>query len=172
MIYYTYSFDSIIGKIYLGATDSGLRFIRLGVNTGCHSERSEESAFIDSVEPFEKIIHDIKNYLQNKSKLNTKYKLDLLGYTSFQIKVWEILKSIPFGEIRSYKWVAEKLGSASFSRAVGQANGTNPLPLIIPCHRVIASDGSLGGFSCGIKYKKMLLEIEKKGVNFHGTNNR
>jgi len=87
-------------------------------------------------------------------------RLDLTGATAFQRKVWEITKFIPYGETRSYKWLAEQLKKSGAWRAVGQALGRNPLPLIIPCHRVLASNGSLGGFSGGLEMKRYLLALE------------
>lgn len=90
---------------------------------------------------------------------------DLTSYTSFQRKVWEITQTIPYGQRISYGWIAQKLGNHRASRAVGQALKTNPLPIIIPCHRVIAKDGSLGGFSAGLIIKRRLLDLEQGGGN-------
>ncbi|MCK5323584.1 MAG: MGMT family protein, partial [Desulfobulbaceae bacterium] len=81
--------------------------------------------------------------------------------TEFQKKVWDLISTIPFSETRTYGELAVKLGSVGYSRAVGQACNKNPLPLIIPCHRVIGSTG-LGGFSGGISIKKRLLDIEQE----------
>ena len=81
--------------------------------------------------------------------------------TAFQKRVWSELCKIPCGETRSYKDIAIALGNENASRAVGTANGKNPVPLIIPCHRVIAADGSLAGFAHGTKIKQQLLDIEK-----------
>ncbi|MBI5768545.1 MAG: methylated-DNA--[protein]-cysteine S-methyltransferase [Verrucomicrobia bacterium] len=80
--------------------------------------------------------------------------------TAFQQKVWATLQRIPFGETRTYGGLAEKLGNASASRAVGRANATNPICLIVPCHRVIGADGSLTGFAFGEDIKRRLLEHE------------
>jgi methylated-DNA-[protein]-cysteine S-methyltransferase len=80
--------------------------------------------------------------------------------TPFQKGVWEMVKTIPYGQTRTYKWVAEKIGNPEAFRAVGQALKKNPLPGIIPCHRVIRSDGKLGGFSKGLKEKARLLKLE------------
>jgi AraC family transcriptional regulator, regulatory protein of adaptative response / methylated-DNA-[protein]-cysteine methyltransferase len=82
--------------------------------------------------------------------------------TAFQRRVWEELRRIPYGETRSYKQVAEAIGAPKAVRAVARACATNPAVLVIPCHRVIGSDGSLTGFGCGIARKKMLLDREKK----------
>jgi O-6-methylguanine DNA methyltransferase len=80
--------------------------------------------------------------------------------TPFQTQVWQSLTKIPFGETRSYGDVAEMIGKPAATRAVGQANGKNKLPLIVPCHRVIAAGGRIGGFTGGISLKKALLEHE------------
>ena len=86
--------------------------------------------------------------------------VDLSVGTEFQRKVWRVLATIPYGETRSYAWVARAIGQPRAARAVGAACGANPVPLIIPCHRVVASDGSLGGFNAGLKWKKRLLRLE------------
>lgn len=90
--------------------------------------------------------------------------LDLDGQTRFRVKVWEALRRIPYGRVRSYGWVARKIGKPRAARAVGAACGANPVPLLVPCHRVVAGDGSLGGFSGGLSNKKRLLRLE--GINF------
>lgn len=87
-------------------------------------------------------------------------KIQLLTGTDFEKKVWSSLRNIPFGETRSYKWLAEKIGHPLATRAVGQALSKNPLPIVLPCHRVIESDGSLGGFSSGVRNKRRLLDLE------------
>jgi methylated-DNA-[protein]-cysteine S-methyltransferase len=89
-----------------------------------------------------------------------KQKTVFLEGTEFEQDVWRALNEIPFGETRTYKWIAEKVGRPNASRAVGQALSKNPLPIIIPCHRVIESDGSMGGYSSGIHNKVRLLEME------------
>lgn len=80
--------------------------------------------------------------------------------TLFEKKVYTVVKKIPFGEVRSYSWVAEKAGRPGASRAVGNALNKNPFPLIVPCHRVVHSDGSIGNYAFGRDLKKELLEIE------------
>ncbi len=87
----------------------------------------------------------IKDYFNGKAALFD-CRLDLSGSTPFQRRVWKATREIPYGQVRSYKWVAEKMGSPAACRAVGNALAANPLPLIIPCHRVIRSDGKPGGF--------------------------
>ena len=87
--------------------------------------------------------------------------LDLSTGTPFQQKVWQALRQIPYGETISYAQLANHIGQPTACRAVAQANGRNPLSLIIPCHRVIASDGKLGGYTGGVEIKQTLLDIEQ-----------
>jgi methylated-DNA-[protein]-cysteine S-methyltransferase len=95
-------------------------------------------------------------------------RLDPLSASPFQRRVWEITRLIPYGETRSYGWIAGQLSKDGAARAVGRALGKNPLPVIIPCHRVVAKNGSLGGYSGGVGIKKELLKLEAskdKAVN-------
>ncbi len=87
-------------------------------------------------------------------------KTEFIQGTPFERQVWLALKEVPYGETRTYKWMAEKVGNPRACRAVGQALGKNPIPIVLPCHRIIESDGRLGGYSSGIEIKRRLLEIE------------
>lgn len=80
--------------------------------------------------------------------------------TPFQRKVWKAIARIPYGRVRSYQWVAMRVGGKQYARAVGMALGANPVPIVVPCHRIIAHDGSLGGFSGGVSMKRRLLSLE------------
>ena len=86
--------------------------------------------------------------------------LDLSKGTSFQRQVWRMLQRVPFGKLRSYQWIATRVGGPQYARAVGNAVGANPLPIVIPCHRIVAHDASLGGFSGGLSMKRKLLSLE------------
>ncbi|MGH7256292.1 MAG: methylated-DNA--[protein]-cysteine S-methyltransferase [Nitrospirales bacterium] len=86
--------------------------------------------------------------------------LDIKTGSPFQRKVWRTIGRIPFGTLRSYKWVATRVGGARYARAVGLALGANPVPLRLPCHRVIAESGELGGFTGGLAIKRRLLALE------------
>ena len=101
----------------------------------------------------------IMAYLQGRAR-SFDVPLDLEGQPGFRVKVWKVLQSIPYGRVRSYGWVARKVGKPRAARAIGGACGANPVPLLVPCHRVIAGDGSLGGFSGGLSSKKRLLKLE------------
>ena len=86
--------------------------------------------------------------------------LDLSRGTSFQQKVWRTLRRVSYGRLRSYQWVAVRVGGRQYARAVGNAVGANPMPIMIPCHRIVAQDTSLGGFSGGLPTKRKLLTLE------------
>lgn len=107
-----------------------------------------------------KVFEQLREYLQGtRRKFNVNYKL---SGTEFQLSVWRELLQIPYGETRTYKEIAQAIGNERASRAVGMANNRNPLHIIIPCHRVIGSDGSLTGYAGGIGMKEELLKLEKK----------
>lgn len=86
---------------------------------------------------------------------------DLGEMPSFSRRVLEIAAKIPYGEVRSYRWIAERMGRPKATRAVGNALAKNPIPILIPCHRVIRSDGSLGGYALGLGWKRRLLSLER-----------
>ena len=86
--------------------------------------------------------------------------IDLSQGTSFQRKVWRTLQRVPYGKLRSYQWIAARVGGRHYARAVGNAVGANPIPIVIPCHRIVAHDASLGGFSGGLSMKRKLLSLE------------
>jgi methylated-DNA-[protein]-cysteine S-methyltransferase len=103
----------------------------------------------------------MKLYSKSKKKKKTNdISFNLSSLTPFQKKVLRIVKTIPYGETKSYKWVAERMGNPKAARAVGQALKRNPYSEVIPCHRVIRSDGKLGGYSKGIQKKRRLLKKE------------
>ena len=109
------------------------------------------------------LMTSLNDYFRGQ-KTDFDYPLNLKKYTLFESQVLQATRSIPYGEVRSYKWVAEKIGRKNAARAVGQALKKNCVPVIIPCHRVLKSDRGLGGFNAGIGWKKRLLELEKDGI--------
>lgn len=109
--------------------------------------------------PFGDLIARLRSYFGGH-KVAFPDRLDLSGATTFQREIWEITRLIPYGETRSYTCVAEQIGKPEAVRAAGQALARNPLPIIIPCHRVVASNGKLGGYSGGLEMKRYLLQLE------------
>lgn len=108
---------------------------------------------------FEDLTRRLRAYFGGR-KVAFPDKLDLTRATAFQRMVWQKTRLIPYGKTRSYSWIAEQVGKPEAARAVGQALSRNPLPIIIPCHRVVASNGKLGGFSGGLEMKRYLLQLE------------
>ena len=123
------------------------------MNCGCGVECQDIALFDD-------LPYRLMQYLAGGS-VGFPDRLDLGETTRFQQMVWQLVRTIPYGETRSYGWVASRLGLPKAARAVGQALGRNPLPIIIPCHRVISSDGGLGGFGGGLELKEKLLRLER-----------
>lgn len=105
----------------------------------------------------------IRDYF-NRKPVDFPCKLDLSRASLFQKSVWQITQSIPYGQRRTYGWVADKLGMPKAARPVGQALAQNPLPIVIPCHRVVCNGGSPGGFSGGEDWKRALLKLEAKTI--------
>ena len=108
---------------------------------------------------FEGLIERLQTYFGGQ-KVAFPDRLDLSGATLFQRRVWEATRLIPYGETRSYCWVAGQLGRPEAARVVGQALGKNPVTIIVPCHRVLTSSGNLGGFRGGLEMKRHLLSLE------------
>ncbi len=103
------------------------------------------------------------------SRRDVDVPMDLSGGSLFQRRVWLAARRIPFGRVRSYRWVAVRVGGRRYARAVGHALGANPIPIIVPCHRVVAHDGSLGGFSGCLRTKRRLLALEGTLRQLGGT---
>jgi methylated-DNA-[protein]-cysteine S-methyltransferase len=160
---YTVVFMTAGGWIGIKGTSNGLQQLNLPVNT----EQAAINALENESSPSDVIpaqIKELKKRLSayfNGQKIAFPDKLDYAGYTPFQSRVWEAARKIPYGQTRSYGWIAQQIGNPKASRAVGQALGRNPFPIIVPCHRVIAGDGGLGGFSGGLDMKNKLLALEK-----------
>lgn len=157
-----YIFQTDLGWIGISGTEQGLRRLILP-----QSSATEVGTLLDiDFKPGAKIpvslidtVNRLKLYF-NGYKTDFPETLDLSEYTAFQRRVWEVTRLIPYGETRSYSWVAEKTGDRNAVRAVGQALGANPLPVIIPCHRVLTIDDTIGGYSGGIDMKRYLLRLE------------
>ncbi len=153
-MYYCY-FDTPIGELLLAGEGSALSMI--GFPKGA-MRRDPEPDWIYNEEPFENVRTQLAEYFAGDRKI---FNLPLeLGGTEFQISVLEALQSIPYGETTSYGAIARQIGRPKAMRAVGAANGRNPIPIIVPCHRVIGSGGDLTGFGGGLDTKEALLRLE------------
>lgn len=154
--------DSPIGPIILMANAQGLCRIVINREPGKYSEQLQsqyKQNFIADKNYLAEPLKALKEYFQGKRQ---KFNLDLdFGTaTEFQKHVWQTLMKIPYGQVRSYQWVAQQAGIPQGARAVGTANRCNPIPIVVPCHRVIKADGKLGGYSAGITIKQALLKLE------------
>ncbi len=156
-MYYT-RFDTALCEVILIGDEHGL--IRIHLNTeGSNRELTLDPKWTEHADFFTDAQNEIEEYFKGKRQIFT-IKLNPQG-TEFQKKVWQALLEIGYGETVSYKDIAIKIGDINASRAVGMANGKNPIPIIIPCHRVIGSNGKLTGFAFGTKLKSEIISLEK-----------
>jgi len=153
--------DSAVGKLRLFASDEGLVAV-LWENDSPRRVRLSESLENESHPILVETERQLGEYFAGKRN-HFSIALEMRG-TRFQKDVWEVLRTIPFGETRSYGQLAKQLGNPRATRAVGAANGRNPLSIIVPCHRVIGSDGQLTGFAGGLNTKAHLLQLEQSAA--------
>jgi O-6-methylguanine DNA methyltransferase len=161
-------FESPIGALRIASTEVGVAYLGLPRAGGrgfagwlarsAHGARHEQA-----YAPNREAIRQVIEYLEGK-RSDFDLRLDLRG-TPFQRSVWNALLEIPYGATRSYADVARAVGNPNAVRAVGTANGTNPIPLVVPCHRVIATGGKLGGYSGGLDLKRRLLAMEQSSCH-------
>ena len=147
--------DSPVGPLTLAGRDDRLMHLRMVDQT---YEPSHDGWERDDV-AFAKAVDQLESYFAGEL-FDFDLELDLVG-TSFQRNVWAALLTIPYGQTRSYGEIAAQIGSPGAFRAVGLANGHNPIGIIVPCHRVIGSNGSLTGYGGGLDRKRALLALEK-----------
>ena len=156
-MFYT-TFESPVGTLLLGGDANGLRLVSF--ETSKHAAPPQAN-WRQNKALFAEVIRQLQAYFRGELK---EFDLPLaLEGTKFQLRVWNTLRSIPYGETISYLQLAERIGNPKAVRAVGLANGSNPIPIIIPCHRVIGSDGSLTGYGGGLERKELLLQLEGAG---------
>ncbi|MEW5816427.1 MAG: methylated-DNA--[protein]-cysteine S-methyltransferase [Spirochaetota bacterium] len=158
--------QSPLGMMIAGATDLGVCFLEWHDRGGVDriKQRVEKRYKRQLVQGnnlhLDKLGQELENYFNGQLN-NFSVPIDVSG-TQFEMAVWKLLVKIPYGDTRSYSWIARQLGRPGALRAVGTANGANYLSIVIPCHRVIRADGSLGGYGGKIWRKKWLLELEEK----------
>lgn len=147
---------SPVGKLRLAASSKGLLSIDVGKSSTTHSSTPKDTSAQRVLATTSK---QLAEYFSGK-RTTFSVPLDLRG-TEFQIESWKALGRIPYGKTISYGEQAQSIGNPKACRAVGSANGKNPIPIIVPCHRVVSADGSLGGYALGLKMKKQLLHLEE-----------
>ncbi len=162
MIYYHTRFSSPVGKIYALRANKGLKlltFSKKEFKSRLNKFKIKNEIFKNDKKPFSDLRKELLSYFSGK-KVKFSEKLDLSFGTEFQKKVWMEMKKIPYGQTKSYRWLAQKVGDSKKARAVGSACAANLFPIIIPCHRVIKENGDLGGYAGGLRIKKKLLKLE------------
>ena len=149
---YTYNCNSPIGRIYIAESDGAITYLKFGRPPHDSREERETPLLLRAVE-------QLDEYFAGRRR-EFDLPLNPAG-TEFQKKAWNALLTIPYGETRSYKEQADIVGNIKACRAVGAANGKNPISIFIPCHRVIGTNGTLTGYGGGIDIKKALLQLER-----------
>jgi O-6-methylguanine DNA methyltransferase len=165
-IVHTARADSPIGPLRLASTTAGLAYVELPRASGRGLDGwlrrcLPQARCVEGFAPNRAALRQIQEYLDGK-RTEFDLELDMHG-TAFQLEVWSALRDIPYGETRSYADLAREIGRPNAVRAVGTANGANPLSLVVPCHRVINADGKLGGYGGGLELKAKLLAMEQSG---------
>jgi methylated-DNA-[protein]-cysteine S-methyltransferase len=162
MIYDTIE-TSTAGTLILAGDEQGLR--HLNFMDGKYP-LSIANAWQHDPDYFATVKAQLSAYFAGQRK---SFEVDLIpAGTPFQLKVWSALLEIPYGKVVSYQWIAKRIGNPSAVRAVGAANGRNPISIIIPCHRVIGKHGDLTGYGGGLDVKQRLIQLENPGMSFSG----
>ena len=156
-LYYS-RMDSPIGGLVIGVSDEGVAIIEFDKGEFPKGRLAQSAEWVESRERTAPAIKELQEYFEGKRREFT-VPLDLRG-TDFQKKCWRALLKIPYGKVRTYAQIAKSVDCPQGFRAVGMANHDNPVPIIVPCHRVLASDGTLGGYGGGLDVKRKLLELE------------
>ncbi|MBF0278687.1 MAG: methylated-DNA--[protein]-cysteine S-methyltransferase [SAR324 cluster bacterium] len=158
-MYYCYT-ESPIGNLLIAGSRSTLKKI---IFPKGKMARDPSPEWIEDAKYFKNVLDQLRAYFNGKLKV---FDLQLSAEgTTFQKNVWDALKKIPYGETFSYGEIAALIGSPKASRAVGAANGQNPIPIVIPCHRVIGKSGDLTGFGGGLDTKIKLLSLEQEVIS-------
>lgn len=147
--------DSPIGKLFLAGDQEGLKHLNFPREK---KPVRPQPGWMEMPAFFTSVVSELKEYFSGKRQ---QFSIDIKPEgTAFQLSVWESLQQVPYGKTVSYSELAKQVGNPKASRAVGAANGANPIPIIIPCHRAIGADGDLTGFGGGLDVKQYLLSLE------------
>lgn len=153
----SYTFRSPIGFLTICEQDNQLT--RLYLNHS-YEEDLKNKGFEHHSDFLYEVYHQLNEYFAGKRR---NFELPVKGQgTAFQKAVWRELQEIPYGETRSYEDIAVAIGNKKAVRAIGQANGRNPIMIVVPCHRVIRKNGDISGFACGVEAKRYLLNLERE----------
>jgi len=170
---YVTRMDSPLGEVWLASTERGLCQVSLSGRESFLAalrRRFPDASLEEDENRNRGAVEQLREYFAGK-RTEFDLPLDLQG-TAFQLRVWSELRKVPYGYTVSYAELARRIGKPRAVRAVGQANHHNPVPIVVPCHRVVGSDGRLVGFGGGLELKKKLLELENVSVSSEGPLNR
>ncbi len=154
----------LLPRLVLAASPAGITRISVGHGRGSHPIPTQEGRIGNLLR---QATEELEDYLTGARTFFT-VPVDLSRLPAFDRDALQIAALIPYGQVKSYKWIAEQLGSPLAARAVGKAMAGNPVPLIVPCHRVVKTDGGLGGYSFGLVQKEALLSLERRTTPFVG----
>lgn len=164
--------SSPVGLLLLVRSERGLRFVdflerrSLKRAFATHARAVPDAAWVPSLLELRPAVDQLEAYFCGTA---TRFDLPLdLAGTDFQLRTWRALRGIPYGQTRTYGQIAKALGQPGAARAVGLANNQNPVPIVVPCHRVIGADGSLTGYAGGLARKRRLLEFEARFARLAG----
>ena len=165
-------FKSSFGWVGVAKSDRGIARVTFGAPTdaavtdrlrnGSHGKRGLYPLTSNPLDPELSAAAELLTKYFNGVPVDFDIKLDLSTGTPFQRSVWETALRIPYGQVQSYGWIAREIANPNAVRAVGGAMGANPLAIIVPCHRVLRSDGGLGGYAGGLHWKRKLLAMERE----------
>ncbi len=163
--------ETPLGTVWFAAGEKGLKFLLLRYfddrRVAQELRKAKGAKLSRDDKALRHLSAQLKRYFDG-DKVRFDVDVDLSTGTPFQQSVWKAVKKVPYGRLVSYKKIAGDVGNRRAARAVGNALAANPIPIVIPCHRVIRRDGGLGGFTGGIRWKKKLIELElgQKGLDF------
>ena len=154
--------ETSLGWAGVALSPTGIRHATLFHKTreACKAELTANGAIEGNDPRAEEVVRRLQGFARGEGPLLDDFPVDLPPCSPMQRDTWLALRRIPYGETRSYGWLAREIGRPGMARPVGTINGSNPIPLWLPCHRVIGSDGSLTGFGGGLEMKRRLLEVE------------
>ena len=168
--------SSPVGLLLLVHSERGLRFVdflerrSLKRAFAAHAQAVPGAVWVPSLLELKPVVDQLEAYFCG-TVTRFDVPLDLAG-TDFQLRTWRALRAIPYGQTRTYGQVAKAIGQPGAARAVGLANNQNPVPIVVPCHRVIGADGSLTGYGGGLPRKRRLLELEARFARLDGPPRR
>ena len=159
VMFFTYLDGTPVGRLLIAGDENGLRHVSFAKSHFSAPVTTPEEGWEAHEKPFKEVVKQLNAYFSGKLQ---DFDLPLAPEgTEFQQKVWMALRNVKFGTTASYGSIAAQIGNPAASRAVGMANGRNPISIIVPCHRIIGSSGKLVGYGGGLKYKETLLKLER-----------